>query len=604
MSGKPKDKLKYLESLDENDFPYLVADILTHHYSHQNVKVVDGPGDGKRDLFSVNQHGEKVITQCKYHYDFSKTCGSSETDEIVLALNKFGCNTGFFCTSGKLSPQSKREYLDNYPQFDLIWLEGHEIVDIVIQDPVLNRTWFLEERIHLVHNHISIPFILRRLPEDVPIDLPKDIQVNNISDVNIEFDDRCILKPTQFYPYSGLDIKVSGQNHGTLWGNEMKLSGKVNLSTIAKLKSDLLQTLANADSLRFENSYTAVRFGVPYQADPNKPSYAQPSTPLPISSETWIINQGGCVDEYDFLIEMPNNWERPERISMSQLSNFCFYNSVQDTVFFIYYNCIADKELHPHVRQSLEVDKIIWKKSLFLSCSKDIISEFEQFSPDYTFNYGPNGVLFAWMHPRPIFYSADIKQFEKELVHEEFDNLKSSILNHSNSFDTEVLDWKKASHVASINDYEPFPENPETSYRIVDIFEKFDTIPSPIKPEKREFIYECVWSISDHSDNSFEQTINNFGNDPALEKLDENFQINFEIDKETNSTIYIKLSYWPPVAPHKSTKDNMSELDSEVNNIFSIGEKILLKYFPDTKRCTNFYWFMELGVFLKLKPNT
>jgi len=96
MPDRLKSKLKYLESIDENDFPYLIADILAHHYSHQNAKVVDGPGDGKRDIFSVTPKGDKVISQCKYHYDFSKTCGSSETDEIVLALNNFGCNTGFF----------------------------------------------------------------------------------------------------------------------------------------------------------------------------------------------------------------------------------------------------------------------------------------------------------------------------------------------------------------------------------------------------------------------------------------------------------------------------------------------------------------------------
>ena len=169
MPGKPKDKLKYLESIDQYDFPYLIADILSSYYNHHNVRVVDGTGDGKRDIFSVNSKGEKIITQCKYHYDMSKTSGTRQTDEIVIALNKYKSNIGFFCTSGKLTPQSKREYLDNYPDFELNWLEGHEIVDIVLEDTILRKVWFENEKIHLTNSNVSIPFIFRKLPEDISL---------------------------------------------------------------------------------------------------------------------------------------------------------------------------------------------------------------------------------------------------------------------------------------------------------------------------------------------------------------------------------------------------------------------------------------------------
>jgi Restriction endonuclease len=148
MPGRLQNKLQYLSGLNEKDFPYLIADILKLHLQHTNVKVVDGTGDGKRDIFSISEKKEKTITQCKFHYDFNTTSGTSETDEIVIALNKFGCSKGVFCTSGKLSPQSKREYLDNYPQFDLIWFEGHEIVDIVLENPILRKIWFEGEKIH------------------------------------------------------------------------------------------------------------------------------------------------------------------------------------------------------------------------------------------------------------------------------------------------------------------------------------------------------------------------------------------------------------------------------------------------------------------------
>jgi len=598
MPGKPKDKLKYLEGINEFDFPFLVADILALHYKHENVKVVDGTGDGKRDVFSINPQREKVVTQCKFHYDFDKTCGTKETDEIVIALNKFRCLNGIFCTSGKLSPQSKREYLDNYPDFELKWLEGHEIVDIVLENPVLRKIWFENEKIHLLNNSISIPFIIRQLPEDIDYSLKKSIEIKLDEGTDILINEKSFLKPNQFRPFNNLSIRNSGSLFGYVLSFEAVLTGNVYYNSIERLKTEVLNSLKTNVVEPFKNSYLAIRFGIPFFQEKTDSSrrYKVEKFNLPVNSETYILCDKEIIREYDFLIDVSSHWKEPDRIHMSQLNDLCFYNKMHDIVFYIYYSCVAQEDLHPHIARHIEVDKIIWKKSLFLSGEKGIVQYFKDFPPDKVYSYGPNAEILCWMHPQPIIYSADMDEFEKSLFHEEFENEKNKILELASSKNLECLNWEKASKIAAFNDEDPFPKNPETTYRIVDILEEFHTIPSPIKPENRKFIFECVWKISDHGDKFFEDKITNFMD--RIDDLDISKKLNFTIDNETSGLIYLRITHSPEFITNLSTADNLDNLTAKVNEIFNDIENNLLKSFPKTERATNIYWLAELGVFL------
>ncbi|MDB9836786.1 restriction endonuclease, partial [Flavobacteriaceae bacterium] len=380
MPGKPKDKLKYLESIDEFDFPYLIADILSSHFNHYNVRVVDGTGDGKRDVFSINRKGEKVVTQCKYHYDMGKTSGTRETDEIAIALNKFKCNIGFFCTSGKLSPQSKREYLDNYPDFELNWLEGHEIVDIVLEDTILRKIWFENEKIHLTKSCVSIPFIFRKLPDDSSLEpvISYDFKLPN--EIRVVVKEKSLFSPNQFRPFNDLDIRKSGGSFGNTFAFEIKLAGKINYNSIDDIKTQIVEQVSKESTLQFPDSYVAIRFGIPHLSEENDSfrKYKVEKSNFPINSETYLIKDGQIQEEYDFLIETGDDWKRPYRISMSQLSDFRFYNRDLDLVFNMYYTCAAKEDLHPHVTRNIEIEKILWKKSIFVSGERNIIEEFTE----------------------------------------------------------------------------------------------------------------------------------------------------------------------------------------------------------------------------------
>lgn len=137
LPGNSAEKLSLIRALDARRFPELVADVLEFGKGHTEARVTDGPGDGKRDVVSFTPKGHLCFTQCKYHKG-SRSVGSEETDQIIVALNKMGAKHGVFATTGRISPQAKREYLDNFPDYQLEWYEGQDLVDAVLGNPLLS----------------------------------------------------------------------------------------------------------------------------------------------------------------------------------------------------------------------------------------------------------------------------------------------------------------------------------------------------------------------------------------------------------------------------------------------------------------------------------
>ncbi|NHM07607.1 restriction endonuclease [Flavobacterium sp. CYK-4] len=600
MAGKPNDKLKYLDGLNEKDFPFLIGDILSIHFRHYDVKVMDGTGDGKRDIFSIDRRGNKVVTQCKFHYDFNKTSGSSETDEIIIALNKFNYNQGFFCTSGRLSPQSKREYKDNYKNFNLNWLEGHEIVDIVLDNSILRKIWFESEKIHLVNNKIALPFILRKQPEDTLIEYKFPENLNSSNELNFEVANNKFINSRQLFPLSPLSIKESRSNFGHNIGYIITLSENTFFNSVNNVKQEILRILVNDKNLKFESSYVSIRFGIPYfpKKEESYRNYGNGEFNLPENGETYILYEDSAISEYDFLIPVSTNWKLPDRIHMSQLNDFCYYNRDIDIVFYLEYTCDANKDLHPHVESSLEEDKIIWSKSLFIMVNSNSEKLFNSFKPNKIYTYGSSDKLLCWIHPIPTIYPADINLFERSLKHDEFENLKKEIIDLANIHEIEIIDWEKASKIAAVNNDDPFPANPQTTYRQVDIFENFNTIPSPLRPNKRTLNFECVFRISHKNDEYLEKKIESFGT--HLDDIKGANRFDFIIDDQTNYHVFLRVSYTPNYQPHISTLENLKNLNNEIENTFDNIEKIVKNIFLGASRKTKDYWLEELGIFLDI----
>lgn len=89
-------RYKLSGSLNPSSLPILAADILKWSLGHTKVRILDGPGDGRRDILSITPEGIPHLTQCKHHSDDTKSVSSRETDEIVIALAKFGVKSALF----------------------------------------------------------------------------------------------------------------------------------------------------------------------------------------------------------------------------------------------------------------------------------------------------------------------------------------------------------------------------------------------------------------------------------------------------------------------------------------------------------------------------
>ncbi|MFY0533365.1 restriction endonuclease [Nannocystis pusilla] len=156
--------------MDEKSFVHLAADILAICYKHTQIQIMDGPGDGKRDIASRTPKGHPHVAQCKFHAQPSKTVSSRDTDELPVALLKFGCKSGDFFTTGRASAQAKREYINSYPGYDLRLHDIDVLIDLVLNAPVLRMIWLegkSEEKCKLSG---ELPIIARSIVSDETID--------------------------------------------------------------------------------------------------------------------------------------------------------------------------------------------------------------------------------------------------------------------------------------------------------------------------------------------------------------------------------------------------------------------------------------------------
>lgn len=136
---------------------------------HRLVRQTDGPGDGGRDVHSLTQDGRKHLTQCKHHDDASHACSSDEVSELPMALVKFGIPQGLFVTDARISPQAKREYLSDYPNLALEFLDREELIGEVLASAVLRALWFDGGKLGLVNARTIFPFLVRRHDGDQPL---------------------------------------------------------------------------------------------------------------------------------------------------------------------------------------------------------------------------------------------------------------------------------------------------------------------------------------------------------------------------------------------------------------------------------------------------
>lgn len=106
-----------------------------------------------------------------------------------MALIKFNYSKGLFITNAKISPQAKREYLDNYPNLQLSFIDGDELGLLVLESPLLRSIWFDGESICKREPSIRIPFLVREHVDDLPYVIKEHAGEDNLVVLEEKFKD-------------------------------------------------------------------------------------------------------------------------------------------------------------------------------------------------------------------------------------------------------------------------------------------------------------------------------------------------------------------------------------------------------------------------------
>jgi hypothetical protein len=516
IAGSAEAKRKLLANLNPQSFPYLVGDLLYFHLGHRDVKVMDGPGDGKRDIHSITPNGDRFITQCKFHEDPDKSVGTAETNELVIALSKFGTHEGLFATTAKLSPQAKRECLDNFPHFTLSFLDGTEIVDHVLASPVLSAVWVDGGAIISSSTKLAIPFLLRDSKNDMQLSLPPFEEPSSTAGVCISIAEGEV-EQTIFRPYRKPVTACKEENGGLyLSCYEAIITGNVVLHKLPEYMDSVLELLGQ--HLK-PDSAVQVRFGMPSrkshdESNPQDRVIVANSVPT-----TFVVKDGECWLEKDYLLPPEGRlWQFPENLSTLEAPWAGWLNRELECVLKLSLNQDGDQERSFHDEQIYGLKDGWFHASIFLAGGASVINSLiaslgENNAPSGTMQYGYGGKAVYWESPyvqadrswqvsyrvqkngQYIAEGVDTKELER------FFNFKKRVLGGAKRLGLEVLSYDKFKHVAALNGKELNKKQSATSYSSAELYHMFELVPSPAHISNLNLTFVQVFELADDIDN-------------------------------------------------------------------------------------------------------
>lgn len=525
VAGSLLDKKKMLSSLDSTVFPYLVADILSYIHNHQEIKVMDGPGDGRRDIHSIFPNGEKGITQCKFHTSDTNV-SSRETDEIVISLNKFGVKNGIFATTGGVSPQSKREYLDNYPGFSLKLWDADEVINSILSNHVLRSYWVNGESIINSTRKIYLPFTIRSSDKDKPLVREiQDILMNSSSEFNFT---TYSGDQTLFYPYrppQSADVNEDGGLKLTCWMAEIN-------SSLFELQDKIDELIFFLSSKLSHGTKIQLRMGFPCAS--NGDDIHEITKILKYKPATFILDNGISTTEQDYILPNDISWCFPDNLSVLESPWACWFNRTFET--FLTIELEQDRQDKP---SHFESEKLKWDRmnldmSLFIGGSKENVNSFlsnidENTQPNHTINFGYDGKIMFWEHPNITYqerfglqYSIDKSGgmvVNQNNLHDvvKFNAIKAKLLKKSNKFNLNKSNAEEYEAAYKLLYKRELLETPsKRRFHSAELFHFFEDCASPIKLSQgiitftkffscslsldvvRDILVEVSSSISDH----------------------------------------------------------------------------------------------------------
>ncbi len=382
ISG-PSDKTsEFISSLDENKFVDCVRDILAIK-GHSDLKVMDGPGDGCRDIHSLDPEGNKHLTQCKFHGKKEKTVSSREIGELPLGMVKLGYLKGLFCTNAKISPQSKREFIDNYPDLILDFREGSQIPNEVFSNIVLRSIWFDGKSIDLVSYLVIIQALARDLVSNKPIDLSRAIS-DEPAKISLTMDDVEVdvtfrespLIFSNFEPYLPPEKRTIKEGWGWGFCAELVISGPIPIDRILIVQHKMAEVMVAriVEYVEPKTQHFSLRLGTP-QLAPLAGGAAGTRIALDYYPLTIVKHHDKVSSESEWVLPQTDSGWFPPRIMQASCANWArWYQPELDLCLDLKIISKPSQSFIGTIEEQYAFFQKWWNESLFALLSKSKVS--------------------------------------------------------------------------------------------------------------------------------------------------------------------------------------------------------------------------------------
>jgi Restriction endonuclease len=485
---------------------------------HRSVRQTDGPGDGGRDVYSIAPDGSLYLTQCKHHEDRKAVCGSGEVSELPMALVKFGIAQGLFITDARISPQAKREFLNDYPQLKLEFLDFEELVGEVLSRAPLRALWFDGGRLGAINTRVTFPVLVRRHSDDRPV-LPlrhAKLGALVIAAVREEADRRNLTveareSPSERGPFGRyrlprrLTMEEGAQSD--LRVTDFGFKGGVALYELQPLAEAIASRLASSSSAVFDATTVLVgrAFVTPLEGDD-----AGLRTLTDVVRTSAVGIGGEAVSERRWFLPDPKGeWDAASSARASQGEWIRLYHPRLDVA--LAYEIVTSPEPSDVVYRQFQ--RTGWNRSVFAlvptwkTWAYSTVPEPDD-QTDWTFE--PGHVLCAWFHPlfsgSVVAIAADhgdeaptIPVPDGDHVDVEVEDTLARVRAGLGGVgDARLVAPERARHMVALMSSDPLPaDDVPTIFRTAEVISAFRRLASPIDPAARRCELTIAWNVGE-----------------------------------------------------------------------------------------------------------
>lgn len=571
---------------------------------HSQIRRTGGPGDGGRDIASTDSNGNAHITQCKFHVDSNQACSSSDLSELPMSMMKFGCTRGLFLTNARISPQAKREYLNDFPGLALDFLDGEALEREVLANGMLTALWHEGTRFADINVSTIFPTIIRRHDDDSPFmpfrsstppDFSQVLEYLSSRHPAYKFSIRQGRSSSEpFAPYRApVPLTTEEGVAPFLQVIEVSVLGHMAVSDLTTVGQDICK--AHISWLLPLFNAMSARVGKP-SIVPLEGKNSGERVLLEMSPISFTATQHFCGDERNWFAAKPNgHWSTQSDARMTEAPWIRLYCEELD--------CCLSYEIYTRISAAAraweeamrEIQSGGWDRSVFcLLPAWDNWPYSNIPQPDETVRWTwDDRILCGWFHwtilgnPVPIRTGLDPTDGSEDdqeslKVLSRVERLLKSVPG------AKMLHPTEARHMVALAGTDPFPVIGFRNFDTGEVVCYPEILPSPIQPSSRSFALAVAWRCGVDVIKAEEAYL------ATISETD--FQLYSEPSWDRSEDyLFLSLELTPVNLELRPTEDLLNEFFNTSKPFLSALTRHLEKY-GSVARATKEYWSKRLNI--------